>query len=639
MRIFTIILFGVLGMNTLQAQPVESIVPLRQNYEIKKYLNELRQPAVAPSMQVQAIVLDTIGLPFIDDFSGSKVYPDSLLWADRTVYINNSFPVNAPSYNVATFDGLNSLGNPYYTGPGNKYGIADTLSSKAINLLGNDASDSIYLSFFYQGQGLAYDSLEGRDSLVLEFFNKYGAWVRVWRSPGLKMKPFKYASLAVKDSLYFHAGFRFRFMNYGGLTGNLNNWHLDYVRLEPNRNLADTVYRDVSVNSNPLPLLKTYRSMPWKQFKNIPNPPSETRDTLNMRLRNLDNIAVQVPYQYKAYDSFGQFIAGDSSAENVLSLDTARFSFSKFTIPLTQPADSFFKVKVKYIISPANDKNRSNDTLVQDQVFSNYYAYDDGTAEAGYGINGNISGAAKVALRYQLYKADTLRAIHIFFNQSYENVQGKQFALAIWKSIGSGSQEKLAYSQILSGPVYTDRVNGFAVIPLDTPQYIDFNNYPGGVFYIGWIQTSSFVLNVGFDLNYSSMLSASQVLHPHLSFNVDGTWESSLNRGALMMRPVLGSRIDDPLNVPEQPAAKASKNRELDLYPNPVQQLLHIQGHEPGGRYRLSLIDLRGTELLQKELKGNSSTLQLDDLQAGMYLLKMENLDDHSFVIKKFIKQ
>ena len=57
--------------------------------------------------------LDTLVLPFQDDFSSTEVFPNSSNWMDYQVYINNHMSINAPTLGVATFDGLNEQGRPY----------------------------------------------------------------------------------------------------------------------------------------------------------------------------------------------------------------------------------------------------------------------------------------------------------------------------------------------------------------------------------------------------------------------------------------------------------------------------------------------------------------------------------------------
>ena len=102
---------------------------------------------------------DTLKIPFFDDFISTKVYPDSTKWFNNYVYINNDFGVNPPSYGVATFDDLDSKGNPYQELNDQTSGACDTLSSLAINLKDSSTkiysiADSIYFSFFFQRQGL-----------------------------------------------------------------------------------------------------------------------------------------------------------------------------------------------------------------------------------------------------------------------------------------------------------------------------------------------------------------------------------------------------------------------------------------------------------------------------------------------------
>ena len=105
---------------------------------------------------------DTLELPFFDDFSASYMYPDSSKWSDKYAFINSSCGKNPISIGVATLDALNEYGNVYPTLPFGMSDVSDFLTSKPINLQRN-ASDSIYLSFFYQCGGNG-DVPEFRDS-------------------------------------------------------------------------------------------------------------------------------------------------------------------------------------------------------------------------------------------------------------------------------------------------------------------------------------------------------------------------------------------------------------------------------------------------------------------------------------------
>src|SRR5687767_15825464 len=68
-------------------------------------------------------------LPFIDDFSNNSTFPNQLKWEGFSIYQNAHFPVNPPTYGVATMDGLSFKGTPYFTGSGSSHGSADTLTS------------------------------------------------------------------------------------------------------------------------------------------------------------------------------------------------------------------------------------------------------------------------------------------------------------------------------------------------------------------------------------------------------------------------------------------------------------------------------------------------------------------------------
>ena len=625
MRIIVAFISLFVFQYTLFAQEV--IAPLKSNPHIKAYLKELKHLPV-PDVTTLSTG-DTIQLPFVDDFTSSRVYPDTTKWSDMAVYINNSFAINPPSFNVATFDALNRFGDAYNNTGFDPYGFGDTLTSRYIDLSTSNPADSIYLSFYVQAQGIGLDSLAQRDSLVLEFYNQFGVWVRVWQTKGMRPEPFQYVIVPVSNTNYFHAGFRFRWMNRVGLSGNLNHWHLDYVRMEKFRNLNDTTFKDITINNTARSLLKSYRSMPWKQFKN--GGQNEVVDSVYIRARNLDLQVAQVVHQYKAFDKYGNILSEDSNRLNIAGNDTALYRLKKITVPTSEPEDSFYRIRTVYKVFSTFDINRRNDSLVHLQEFSNYFAYDDGTAESGYGI---IGSAGKVALKYKLNKADTLRAIRVYFNQAETDVKGKDFTLAIWSEIGN--KEKLRYFQTVSGPLYTDEVNGFATIVLDTPQFIDLLSYPAGVFYIGWIQTSDFILNVGLDVNYASMLSASQMVNPNLSFFVGSGWQPSLIRGALMMRPVLGNQVEDPLSVPSLPKPTAKENFAA-LYPNPAASYVTITL----AQHNNCLIEIYAvTGQLYHTAKADvAHEVYISNWPKGMYVAVIKDLNTGAVNTLKLVKQ
>ncbi len=69
------------------------------------------------------------------------------------------------------------------------------------------------------------------------------------------------------------------------------------------------------------------------------------------------------------------------------------------------------------------------DTLRFRQKFFNYYAYDDGTAEFGYGLTPT---GAQLAYKFTLSRRDTLRAIQMYFNKTLTGANERYFHLAVW---------------------------------------------------------------------------------------------------------------------------------------------------------------------------------------------------------------
>ncbi len=187
----------------------------------------------APSLKSDHL----LQLPFIDDFSSTKIYPNGQQWMDNQVYINNSFGKLTLGYGIATLDALDSTGAIY--SHANISGFdADQLTSQPIDLdLGADTS--VYLSFYYQPQGYG-DAPEAQDSLILEFFApQTNKWVWIWSTPGSPGHDFRQVMIPVRGAIFMQQGFQFRFKNRASLANayepslksNADHWHLDYVYL------------------------------------------------------------------------------------------------------------------------------------------------------------------------------------------------------------------------------------------------------------------------------------------------------------------------------------------------------------------------------------------------------------------------
>ncbi|MGE0561514.1 MAG: T9SS type A sorting domain-containing protein [Flavobacteriales bacterium] len=552
-----------------------------------------------------AISKKALSLPFIDDFSQQHFYPDASKWINNNVYINSSYPVNPPTYGVATFDGLDSTGYPYNFLNPTSYGLADYLTSKVIDL--SVITDSVFLSFYYQPQGIG-NQPETKDSLRLEFFRKSDStWIRKWAVPGSALAPFNKVMIAV-DTSFHNDSFQFRFINYATLSGNVDHWHLDYVYLNDSRNHADTALNDVAFTGDFYNMLNGYTAIPYTHYKL--DSISNMATAINVEYKNNHNSNYAVFYKYQVIEDNGagaviETYPSTTSSKNVAAYSSLIEPQAVYDLPLNDfyfPVDTsktkVFQIKNYFDLNSVIDFNQQNDTVYSYQVFGNYYAYDDGSAEAGYGVLGINS---KLANQFYIKRSDTLIALDFYFNPVTFNHSAKTFKLKIWSSL---NPEIVIYEQTgYYSPIYSF-TNEFLKYNLDYPIYLN-----AGTYYFGYENITEDYLTVGYDLNNDNI---SKVF-----YNAEGVWENSSYNGTLMIRPVF--KYDDVVvNVNE--FITDSKNTRI--YPNPSNGTFYLTN--PSTLNSIIVFDLFGKKVMEFP-KGYYSSLNLCNLSNGIYLVKLSN--------------
>lgn len=567
---------------------------------------------------------EKIKLPFIDDFSKSELYPMATLWKDRKVFINNDFAIAPPSVNVATFDGLDERGNAYGQGEG----YLDSLTSRPLNLNGFSRADSIYLSFYVQPQGLG-DIPEPEDSLVLEFRSSPfypTAWHTVWAGTagGYSTSAFTKITVFI-DSAYLNDDFQFRFKNIGSRTGNLDNWHVDYIILDKGRSRNDG-YFDFALSSNPPALLKKYTSMPWEHYS--VNPAAYTNSLQQILVSNNDKATVPMNFARTIYNPEGilldSFVNTNPGVSGESRSNVAITSLLGSLTTAATAADSIV-FKAKYYTNSNNnfDNISTNDTLSIQTVMSNYFAYDDGTAEAGYGV---AKQPGSVALGYTLEAADSVYGISMYFNQSNVDVSTQSFTIVIWSKIGSngdGTGEVAVKKVYQSRPTYSNQHNGFYYLKFDAPVYM-----PKGKFYIGWEQTNIFNLNMGLDMNYQ--VAGVPVKNPDMWFKMYGIWGKTELEGALMMRPIVGKWITPPVGVVEETKVEF----DAVVFPNPAKDRVYVKTASDHN-LTLELFDISGKKMLSNS--DSEKSLPLDQLTGGIYFIRIKDDVTGSVLVKKLL--
>lgn len=536
-----------------------------------------------------------------------------ILWEDDDVYINGSYPIDPPTIGVATFDGLARTGYPYNFPQYTAHGVADHLTSVDIDISTYAPEDSLYISFFYQPQGLSGDNnVQPIDSLVLEFWSPTAQfWYHAWSTPYVALQPFQQVLVPIKDAIYFGSDFKFRFLNYATLSGSFDHWHLDYVRVDDQRTFDDTRLIDVAYVYPETSLLQTYTSVPFHKFQLAPA--SYMAPGITAQQRNLDNTDRFITYGMLAKEENGgplsSFNNGNNTSGNALQIfpsDHAINSAPNNFIydPSVSTDAAFWRVKLWTNCTP--DINRYNDTVMFVQEISNYMSYDDGSAEMGYGLN---AAGGRLAYRFDIVGGDSLRAVRMYFNPQANQppalppTEGS-FLITVWSSLDPVTVKHQNFS--FSSPQYRlDGIDHFVEYPLDSTIYVE------GTFYIGWTQTNSANMNLGFDRNRNNQ--------NKIFYSTTGSFANTSQQGSLMMRPVFVAATDPFAGVRDVSAAGDGR---LSLVPNPAHDAVRVDfdGATPGTI--LQCLDATG-RLVGQAPWSEGAVMEVGGLNEGMYVVRL----------------
>ena len=170
---------------------------------------------------------------------------------------------------------------------------------------------------------------------------------------------------------------------------NFDNWHIDYVRLERNHGIADSVLNDVAfVSPTSILFQRLSTAMTWWQFM-----PQNEISTMVLHVQNNSNSPINInPYNWNIADGNGNTLFTSSPAHTLINANENK----ELPVPLTyrslaqtiSSSRSYTSFKVTNYFNCTPDANGvPNDTVIFYQQLYNYFSYDDGSAELAYGIN------------------------------------------------------------------------------------------------------------------------------------------------------------------------------------------------------------------------------------------------------------
>lgn len=503
-------------------------------------------------------------LPFWDDFSQEAI--DTLKWQSLGVSTSYTIGINPPSYGVVYLDGIGTDGNPYSTSMMTN-GEGDQLLSKVIDLSTVKQADSVYLSFFWQlgGKGEMPDA---NDKLELYFLDASGIWIQVWEHFGgtADQRELFTQEMIPVNSNYLHAGFRFKFLNTGRISGPFDSWLLDYIYLDKGRNIHDVFHDDRTLTMLPNSAFGKYSALPLfelngsksgnltaigSQFMNLSNRFRAMEYTVELRNKEtqtvLRSIHAQTPFnpvpQALERRNFTSIDLKDLDLdlEEEMDLETLVYltTGDGFLIDQISGADTVYSPLVDF---------RRNDTIRHVMPIRDFMAYDNGSVDYAAGIN---QRSGMLALKYQLESPAYLKGVSINFTNLSQ--VGSAVELCVWNDLESP-------------PIFVKEVLIPEKSSLDEFSYfaLDTNLSVSDTIFIGFTQFTNDFIHVGLDKSNDS--------GEEVFFNVKGTWEQNREvQGSLMMRPHLSL-------TPVVDEVDESVEATINAYPNPVTEKLFIEG-------------------------------------------------------------
>jgi|JI8StandDraft_2_1071088.scaffolds.fasta_scaffold06092_3 hypothetical protein len=552
-------------------------------------------------------------LPFFDDFSryslpttDPNVPVEYRRWEDDYARINNTFAMSPISIGVATLEGLDRTGYPYDFDDQYAEGPADTLTSVTINLGGYTEFDNIYLVFHYEGGGFG-NAPEGEDSLYLDFYSPFGQgeWFQRWSIGGSAMTNFERVFIPITEPEYLLNGFQFRFRNHATISGNYDMWHLDYIVLDQQINPETFDYDEVAMQYPVQRLLNTFTAMPWTHYQS--NPEGFMADSFLFFQHNAgpnaENIASgwNITYDGVTTDFPGQTfnVSGNARQELTTTGNLNGFAFD----PTVTDTCAIFDFCVYH--NPT-DAYLQNDTTCFRQEFTDYYSYDDGSAERAFAVQ---AAGGMLALRFQSAITDTIIGIRVHWTPYGNDPSFSPFLLRLWNDAAGIPGTEIVENFTFHNPTYyQDGYDLFTFYPFDAPAEVS------GTFYVGWVQSDAVLYNVGNDKNIDNNTGKLFIKLPN------SNWQQSGITGSVMIRPVFKSNKTPIVSVNENTIPNTS------IYPNPAQDRVTLEGLIVGEKYQIQIFDMSGKLVLTERTFGNGQNeIPLNDLERGYYILQVSN--------------
>jgi hypothetical protein len=596
----------------------------------------------------------TFDTEFFDDFSSyyTSVFPRGDHWSDKYAFINSTYADSMISLGVATLDAFNEKGYPYYSLDSSLYVASDTLTSQPF-VFSSVPTGKVYFSFFYEPGGKG-DSPEGiindvpdvlgKDSLILEFFaSNNGSWNTIFYTlDNVNTHSFKQVVLRV-NPIYLQNGFRFRFRNYTsmpsdydegqdfGMFSNADQWHIDYIQMKEADSAEMYTLKDITITKPLLPSLTEYTAVPWRHFTLAQSSSGGMRRDIPFSVWNFDpNDGNSV--HFHRHFTVVNLTRHETTAER--DLENSQFPFElvnyqdNFSTGINYTeSDTLARIQITGYIEPdvQVDQPLINDTVKRIEVYHDHYAYDDGTAELGFGVNDENEEFTRIAQRYRVFRSsdnpDSLHAVLIYFCKSMDSATlNYTYSISIRNAEEDGPASENLYTSDTLSPDYSTNLNEFTRIEIDPPIEVS------EAFYVVINQLDGF-LNIGYDINDHNL--------DKILVYTSGTWSNPYSEpnGSLMIRPSFGN-----YTLPTEVEHRLSTSGNIDLYPNPTSEILYFNNPESDDKiFEIQIFNTMGINLMH--IKTDDHSVPVSILAPGVYFISISTPDASFRQTLKFIKK
>ena len=541
------------SFSTVVAQSTLEHTSASETQRTKLRLRTLPEPLDSTLNKADTLTI-SVQDHFFDDFSGGNKIPDTAKWIlplgeSHYPLITQNLAKSPPSLGVLTFDGTNASGQAYDQNSLSN-GVTDEIRSHFIDLSGFLPRDQLYLSFALQPQGNG-NAPEATDYFRIYFYvDSLGTqqYVKVFELEGSAVQSFQQYLVPVSNRSYLHDDFQIVFQAEGSRNGYLDHWHLDYVQLGPERSSRDTVFNDLSLVGSSRALFDPYALLPWF----VVNGNDEIFKGAEVSVHNFSSQTTSAELSQQLTIPGGT----NQTQENSSSLTS--FSTNVIELPAFEDAlELSGPTTLNYDwVLLGTDEHPENNTRFQSISLDNIYAYDDGEADAIYGLSESRGFGSLFFNKGK--EQQQLDAVEISFvpllnfnpvsNQA-DYMEDQSFRLVVWNK---PHPDSILYQQIGNLAVaYGDSLDHFQRYKLNKPVSLPDS------FWLGIQQLSAQPIGVGMDLSFLSDA-------PTVYYDSSGVWTPSKIEGNLMIRAVVSQT---------GVAVKAQTQiyGDFKIFPNPIE--------------------------------------------------------------------